>query len=74
MSLISEQRIVQVVWERVAFVKERTPEYHKHLVLTLVKVVREQSHGFSTRSRRERVKRIIEELGMQMLTQQQESE
>ncbi len=72
MAMLSERRIAQVVGEQVVFAQERTPEYHNNLATTLVNIVRVQDEGFSDRRRREQVKRIIEKLGAQVMTQQQE--
>ncbi|MCY4522852.1 MAG: hypothetical protein OXC13_19010 [Caldilineaceae bacterium] len=72
--MLSERRIVQVVGEQVVFAQERISEYRNNLVVTLVNVVRVQDEGFSDRRRKKQVKQIIEELGAQVLTQQQESE
>ncbi len=74
MAMLSERRIVQVVGEQVVFAQERISEYRNNLVVTLVNVVRVQDEGFSDRRRKKQVKQIIEELGAQVLTQQQESE
>ena len=74
MVMLSEQRITEVVGERVVLAWQRTPGYHNDLAAALVKVVRVQDEGFSDRLRRQRVKRIIEQLGQQVLTQQQENE
>ena len=74
MAMLSERRIAQVVGEQVVFAQERTSKYHNNLATTLVNIVRVQEEGFSDRRRREQVKRIIEELGLRVLTQQQEGE
>ena len=74
MAMLSERRIAQVVGEQVVFAQERASEYHNSLATTLVNIIRVQEEGFSDRRRREQVKRIIEELGARVLTQQQESE
>ena len=74
MAMLSERRIAQVVGEQVVFAQERASEYHNNLATTLVNIIRVQEEGFSDRRRREQVKRIIEELGARVLTQQQESE
>ena len=74
MVMLSEQRITEVVGERVVLAWERIPGYHNDLAAALVKVIRVQDEGFSDRLRRQQVKRIIEELGEQVLTQQQENE
>lgn len=74
MAMLSERRIVQVVGEQVVFAQERIPEYRNNLAITLVNIVRVQDEGFSDRRRKEQVKRIIEELGVRVLTHQQESE
>lgn len=73
MNRLSEQRIAQVVGEQVVLAKERAPNYHNDLAATLVKVVRVQSDESTNRFRQKQVKRIIEDLGTQVLTQQQES-
>ncbi len=72
MIMLSEQRIAEVVGEQVVLAKERAPNYHNDLAATLVKVVRVQGEEFTDRLRQKQVKRIIEELGTQVLTQQQE--
>ena len=74
MAMLSERRIVQVVGEQVVFAQERIPEYRNNLVVTLVNVVRVQDEGRSDRHRKEQVKRLIEELGVRVLTHQQENE
>ena len=74
MVMLSEQRISEVVGERVVLAWERAPGYHNDLAATLVQIVRVQDEGFSERLRRGRVKRIIEELGTQVLADQQEDE
>ena len=71
MAMLSEQRIAEVVGERVVLAWERAPEYHNDLAKTLVRIVEVQDEGFSDRLRRERVKRIVEELGTRVLAQQE---
>ena len=74
MVMLSAQRITEIVGERVVLAWERTPGYHNDLAAALLNIVRVQDEGFSDRGRRHQVKRIIEELGEQVLTQQQENE
>ncbi len=74
MVMLSEQQIARVVGELVVLAWQRTPNYHSDLVETLIKIVRAQDEGFSDRLRKERVKRIIEGLGIRVLAQEQESQ
>lgn len=67
MAVFSQQRMVQEIREQVALVSDHTPNYRNGLVKALIEILRAQDQGLSDRSRRERVKRIIENLGVNVL-------
>lgn len=62
MVLLSEHRIAEVIREQVVLAWERTPSYRQDLAKTLIAAMQAQQEGLSDRSRRERVRRIIESL------------
>ena len=70
MVMLTRSRIAEVVRQQVVLVFERAPGYHKDLASALVDIVNLQDEQFPDRTRRARVKRIIEELGDQVLSQQ----
>ena len=70
MVMLSENQIAEVVGQQVVLVWERAPGYHNDLAVALVDIVRVQDEGFPDRTRRARVKRIIEDLGDRVLSQQ----
>ena len=71
MVMLTQNRIAEVVREQVVLVWERAPGYHKDLASALVDIVSLQDQGFPVRTRRARVKRIIEGLGDRVLSQQE---
>lgn len=70
MVMLTRSRIAEVVRQQVVLVFERAPGYHNDLASALVDIVNLQDEQFPDRTRRARVKRIIEELGDQVLSQQ----
>jgi hypothetical protein len=60
-------RIVEVAREQALLLPERTPQFRAEAVKTLMAVIQEQSEGTSQQRRRQRVHKLVSDLGTKAL-------
>ena len=74
MVLLSRDRILEVLRDRVAIVLERSPGYRDDLATALIEVLQVQDTGSSERGRRDRVRRIVEAVSDKVHAAQREAQ
>jgi hypothetical protein len=61
-------RIVEVAREQALLLPERTPQFRAEAVKTLMAVIQEQAEGSSQLRRRQRVHKLVSDLGTRALS------
>lgn len=60
-------RIVEVAGQQAQLLPERTPQFRADAVKTLMAVIQEQAEGAGTQKRRQRVLKLVGDLGTKVL-------